>query len=80
MFADPVFKPKTELNGFAGKDCELFWSVRVWEYWKKLRLKFEFEIVFSILHHCIAPFHQQTSAWRKDVNNQLWGWLSPQVP
>jgi hypothetical protein len=53
------------LNGFAGKDCELFWSaggIGVLEYRKKLKLEFELELVVSLLHYSTNPLLQQTAA------------------
>ncbi len=29
-----VLRARSEFNGFAGKDCELFWSTRVLEFMK----------------------------------------------
>jgi hypothetical protein len=31
--ANLVLGARSKLNGFAGKDCELFWSTGVLEYW-----------------------------------------------
>ncbi len=48
----------SELNGFAGKDSELFWSTGVLECWKKLKPEFQLEyvlIITPLLHHSITP-------------------------
>jgi len=44
-----VFKASSEFNGFVGKDCELFWSTGVLEYWARKNY------LESLLHHSIIP-------------------------
>ena len=46
-----VLRTKSELNGFASKECELFWSSGVLEYWKKHMPKFQLELVLPSLHY-----------------------------
>jgi hypothetical protein len=50
-----VLRARSEFNGFAGKDCELFWSTGVLECWQKLKPEFQRELVLSLLHHSITP-------------------------
>ena len=38
-----VLRARSELDGFAGKDCELFWSTGVLECWKKRKPEFQLE-------------------------------------
>ena len=38
-----VLSAKSNLNGFAGKDSNLFWSTGVLECWKKLKSEFQLE-------------------------------------
>ena len=64
------------LNGFAGKDCELFWSTGVLEYWsvgKSESPHFNLNWFFSLLHYSTTPSLQQTAASGKEYRGPLRG-------
>jgi hypothetical protein len=73
-----VLMARLELNGFAGKDSELFWSTGVLEYWsvgKSYNPNFNLNKSLSLLHCSTTPLLQQPFARRRDPKSPLWGQL-----
>ncbi len=64
---------RSNLNGFAGKDSELFWSTGVLEYWSGGKSQIPRFNLNESFHHSITPLLQQTTASRKDSRSTLWG-------
>jgi hypothetical protein len=61
----------SEFNGFAGKDCEVFWSTGVLEHWsvgKSESLNFNLNASF---HYSITPPLHHSNSYGKDVEAGL---------
>ena len=53
-------KARSEFNGFAGKDCQLYWSIGVLENWsvgktENANFKLSSPFITPLLHHSITP-------------------------
>ena len=73
----------SKLDGCAGKDCELFWSTGVLEYWsvgKSQSPNFNLKKTLSLLHYSTTPLLQETSASRKDLIAPSGGSSKPGPP
>ncbi|GEM_PF-3017428 len=50
---------RSEFNGFAGKDCELFWSIGVLENWSVAKTeKANFKLNSSFHYSITPPLHE----------------------
>jgi hypothetical protein len=54
-------------NGFAGKDCELFWSTGLLQYWSVGKGESPNFNLNESFHYSITPPLQQTAAGGKTI-------------
>ena len=52
-----ILRARVEFNGFAGKDCELFWSTGILEYWSLGKSKSPNFNLNWFFHYSITPPH-----------------------
>ena len=61
-----VLRARSDLNGFTGKDRELFWSTGALEYWSVVKSESPNLNLNESFHYSTTPSLQQTAARGKD--------------